>query len=304
MSAPAAPVVGVGVAARLDHVGVVASDGPALWAAYEQRMGFALTPVSRQAAPRAPGGPAAPLATGNRCAMLHEGRGYVELLAVLDPSRPDNGIGAMLAARGGAGMHILALGVEDAGANLARLRRAGLDVPGVVPLERPVEDEHGATRTARFARLPLPPGSPEGRVQLIRHDTPDLLWQPRWLGHPNRAVALAATVLAADEPAPSAARLSRLAGLPLEPDPAGGYAMRLGGEGGVVRVVPTEALGALLPFPVAPPVPGLPWHAAVVVRTEDGAAAARALLGDAARDGPLGLTVPPSLAGGVAVAFA
>ena len=291
MSAPE----GGAVAAGLDHVGVCARGGSALWAAWE-RLGFALTPVARHSAPAsrggAPGGPAEPLATGNRCAMLRHG--YVELLAILDPGLPDNGMGARLDRYEGA--HILALRVDDADANLARLRRAGLAIPGVAPLERPVDDEGGPL--ARFTRIPLP-DAPEGRVQLIRHETPELLWQPRWLDHPNRAAALDCVVLASAEPAASAARLSRLAGLALEPDPAGGYALPL--PRGRVRIVSPGGLADLLPG-VTPPA--LPFIAGIVLRTEDGAAAARRILAGAAADGPLGLTVPPALAGGAALVLA
>ncbi len=279
------------VAAALDHVGVCTRDGSALWAAWE-RLGFALTPLARHAAPASRGGAAEPMATGNRCAMLRHG--YVELLAILDPGLPDNGMAAMLDRHEGA--HILALAMADAEANLGRLRRAGLDIPGVALLERPVEDAGGPR--ARFTRIPLT-DAPEGRVQLIRHETPELLWQPRWLEHPNRAVALEAAILVSAEPAASAARLSRLAGLALEPDPAGGYALPL--PRGRVRVVPPGALADLLPG-VTPPA--LPFLAAIVLRTDDGNASARRVLAGATSDGPLGLTVPPALAGGVALVLA
>ena len=275
-----------GVAAVLDHAGVCTRNGPALWAAFEA-LGFALTPVARQSA-----GPDRPLGTANRCAMLRGG--YLELLAVLDPALPDNGLGRLLDRH--EGMHILALGIDDPDANLRRLRRAGLEVAGVSPLERPVDDPDGPR--ARFRRIPLPE-APEGRVQLIRHDTPDLLWQPRWLDHPNNAAALVATVLVSADAAGSAARLSRLAGLPLEPDPAGGFAMPIGE--GRVRILPPDSLPLLLPG-VEPP--SLPFHAGIVVRTADRNAAARRLLAGVAQEGPLGLTVPPAHAGGVALVFA
>ena len=55
---------------------------------------------------------------------------------------------------------------------------------------------------------------------------------PRWMGHRNGAVALESVILASDTPAETAARLSRLAGLPLEPDPAGGFRLALPGLAG------------------------------------------------------------------------
>ena len=49
--------------------------------------------------------------------------------------------------------------------------------------------------------------------------------------------------------------------------------------------------------------PSLPFHAAITVLTGDGNAAARRILAGIATETPLGLTVPPEAAGGVAVAF-
>lgn len=278
-------------AGSLDHVGVCTRDAAGLWSAYEG-LGFHLTPVARQSGRRHPGAPVEPLATGNRCAMLRQG--YIELLAILDPDLFDNGLGAFLDRY--AGMHILAFGIGDAEAELARLRRAGLEIPGVAHLERPVDDPEGPR--ARFSRLPLP-DAPEGRLQLIQHLTPELLWQERWLDHPNRAVALESAILVAPAPAESAAALSRLTGRPLTPDPAGGYALTL--PQGLIRILPAGALGTVLPG-VA--VPDLPFLAGFTIRTDDGNAAARALLGERLRPVPGGLMVPPEEAGGAALVFA
>ncbi|MBW8269614.1 VOC family protein [Caldovatus aquaticus] len=292
----------------LDHVGVAARDLAPLAAAYE-RLGFTLTPVAQQSGRRRPDLPVERFGTGNRCAFLRHG--YVELIAILDPALHDNGLGAFLARY--QGMHILALAMADEQANLARLRRAGVPIPGVAYLERPVEE---GGPVARFARLPFP-DAPEGRIQLIRHLTPELLWQERWMDHANRAVALEAAILVAAAPAESAARLSRLAGLPVEPDPAGGFALALPGAAGAagprapametrVRILTPEGLARVLPG-MAPPA--LPAMAGMVLRTADGNAAVRRLLaGLPLRAAPEaaagGLMVPPEHAGGAAVVFA
>ena len=248
----------------LDHLGVVGPDPAALWAAFE-RLGFTLTPLSRQSGRLRADGPVQPWGTGNRCAMLRQG--YIELLGILDPALPANGLDRFLARY--AGIHILALRIEDEQANLVRLRHAGLSVPGVLHLERQVDDEDPDSPRARFARLPLP-DAPEGRVQLIRHLTPEAIWQERFMAHPNQAVALEAAILAVAEPAETASRLSRLSGRPVTPDPAGGFALDL--PQGLVRIL--HRLDAVLPG-VHPPA--LPFMAGMVVRTTDGAAAARRL---------------------------
>ncbi|MBP0443268.1 VOC family protein [Roseomonas sp. SSH11] len=269
----------------LDHIGICARSAAPLWEAYE-RLGFTLTPIARQSRGDEP------LGTGNRCAMLR--RGYIELLAILDPALPDNGLGAMLDRFEGA--RILALGMDDSQGNLERLRRAGLEIPGISPLSRPVEP---GGPVARFERLPLPE-APEGRVQLVRHLTPEAIWQERWMRHPNGATELRAAIIATAQPAESAARLSRLSGLPLEPDPAGGFALHLP-DGARVRMLSPEVAAGILPG-VEPPA--LPAVIGMVVGVADLRATGAALLGVPHRETPGGLMVSPGEAGGCALVFA
>lgn len=291
-------------AVALDHVGVAARDLGPMTAAYE-RLGFALSPIAQQSGRRRPDLPVEPWGSGNRCAFLRHG--YIELIAILDPALYDNTLNRFLARY--AGMHILALAIDDEDANLARMRAAGIDIPGIAWLERPVE---AGGPIAKFARLPFP-DPPEGRVQLIRHLTPELVWQERWMDHANKAVALEEAILCSQQPAETAARLSRVSGLPVEPDPAGGFLLRLPGAARAagpfaplmetrVRVLAEEALASVLPGVAAP---ASPFMAGMVIRTEDGGAAARLVLqGIPTRATPAGLMVPPEFAAGAAVVFA
>ncbi len=295
-------------AVALDHVGGAARDLGPLVEAWE-RLGFALSPVAQQSGRRRPDLPVELFGSGNRCAFLQHG--YVELIAILDAARFPNGLDGFLARY--AGMHILAFAMEDEAGNLARLRRAGLDIPGIAYLERPVEP---GGPTARFARLPFP-DAPEGRVQLIRHLTPELVWDPRWMGHRNGAVALEGAILASVTPAESGARLSRLTGQPLEPDPAGGFLLALPGAAGAagphspalrttVRILERSALPRVLPG-VA--MPASPCMSGMVIRTGDANATARQVLNGLGCQAVRGLwgeglLVPPEAAGGAAVVFA
>lgn len=93
----------------------------------------------------------------------------------------------------------------------------------------------------------------------------------------------------------AAARLSRLAGRPAVPDPAGGFALPL--PLGCVRILPPEALAAVLP---GVEVPVLPFIAGAVVRVDDGGVAVRALLGEEAWPAPGGVV---AAAGSGAVLF-
>lgn len=287
-------------ALALDHVGICARDLGPLVAGYV-RLGFSLSPIAQQSGKRSPEAATELFGTGNRCAFLRHG--YIELLAILDPTLFDNQLGRFIDRY--EGLHILAFGVADEQANLARMQAAGIPIPGVAWLERPVDAPDGPR--AKFARLPFP-DAPEGRIQLIRHLTPELIWQPRWMGHANRADALVALIMASAEPAGTATRLSRLTGLPFLPDPAGGFQIRLPGGAGVagpqapametlVRILQPDALAIVLPGVVAPT---LPFMAGIVVRTADGNAAVQAL-GLALHPTPDGLM---ARAGGAAVVFA
>lgn len=265
----------------LDHVGVAGADLQSLSDAYE-RLGFRLTPPAPHYAPGPDGAPQR-TGTGNRCAMLREG--YLELIAVIDPARPSATLERMVARH--RGIHILAFAIEDAEAELARLRADGLAIDSIAWLERPIGG-NGAGGVARFARLPLP-DAPEGRLQLIQHLTPELLWQPPLLDQPNRAVALEEAVIAAANREETLARLARLTGIA----PSGDVIALPRGR---VRVTDRDPLPGV-PAPVRPVI------AAVVLRTDDGATAIRRLCGELGRDTAGGFLVPPENAAGAALLF-
>jgi hypothetical protein len=238
-------------AASLDHAGIVGPDLAALATAFE-RLGFTLTPLARHAGGR----------TGNRCIMLHGS--YIELLATM-PGGTSATLDRMLARH--AGIHILALGIEDEVAARSRLQRAGIDAPAPVVTERAVDDLDPDGPRARFV-LVSPPDGPEGRVHLIRHETPDALWQPAFMAHPNMAFALIEILVASDAPAETAARLSRLAGRPVVPDASGGFALDL--PRGRIRMLPGGSAGPV------------PRFAGLTIATADANAAITARLADGA----------------------
>lgn len=236
-------------ATGLDHVGIVGHDMATLAAAFEAA-GFNLTPLARHAGGR----------TGNRCAMFSEG-GYLEPMATVG-SGSSATLDRFLARFAGA--HILALGIDDETAVAARLTLAWGAAPEITRTEREVDDP--GTPRARFSLI-APADRPEGRVHLIRHETPEALWQPRYLRHPNNVVALEEVLLAVPKPAVTAAWYSQLTGRPVVPDSSGGYALPL--PRGRVRILPPGAFDT----------PILPCIAAITLRTRDGASAIRLLLG-------------------------
>ncbi|MGH7121012.1 MAG: VOC family protein [Acetobacteraceae bacterium] len=279
----------------LDHVGIAGPDLETLSKSYT-RLGFSLTPLARHSGRKTPDGPVVPFGTANRCAMLQES--YLELIAVVDAASFTNSLEFSLSRY--AGLHIVALGIDDEDTNLARLRAAGVKIPAAAYLERPVDDADPAGPRARFARLLLP-DAPEGRIFLIRHLTPQAIWQERFLSHPNHAVRLAEVVLVSAAPAESAARFSVLAGRPVVPDPSGGFALVL--PRGQVRILPPETLPAVFPG-VA--IPALPFIAGIVILTDDANLAIRRLLGEAGiahQELSGGILVDSTEAGGAALLF-
>jgi hypothetical protein len=75
------------------------------------------------------------------------------------------------------------------------------DMAGEPPraFSRPVELE-GETLDAKFRTVTVRPDVfPEGRVYFCEHGTPELVWRPEWLSHPNGAMEIAEVVVVAED---------------------------------------------------------------------------------------------------------
>lgn len=234
-------------AIALDHVGLATRDVRQAAAVFEA-LGFRVTPLARHAGGR----------TANRCVML-DGC-YIELMSTIDGGTSAT-LDRFLARH--AGIHILAFRIDDPAAAAARLERAGVGDVRRSMTDRAIDDADPASPRARFSLL-TPPDMPEGRVHLIHHLTPEELWQPRFLDHPNGAAALSAVVLAVEHPAETAARLSLRAGRPVKPDPLGGYAMEL--PNSTIRILSEAGARAALP---GVDLPTLPCIAGLMLKTTD-----------------------------------
>ncbi len=261
---------------RLDHVGVVANDLVALAAAYE-RLGFILTPRARYADGR----------IGNRCVMLRGS--YIELLAVVDPNARSATLERFLARY--AGVHVLAFAIVDEQSAMERLRRAGIAQATVSRFARPFDNADPDGPKAEFVLIQTPE-QPEGRVNLVRHLTPDVLWQEPYMQHPNNATVLEETWIMAAEPADAAARLSRLVGCVVVPDPQGGLALEL--PAGCVRLMQGQGGGIV------------PRIARLTLRTSDSNAMIGRLVSErniAAHNDGAAVLVDAAAAGGVEICF-
>ena len=191
----------------LDHVGHFVRDPEAASHALA-RAGFAPTPKSIQVSPDPAGGAGQPTGIGNVTAMLP--RGYMEVLF----KAADTPLGRELDSSIGryAGLHLVAFSVADAAQAHRRLAGSGFRMRALIDMARPVETVAGPG-TAAFTLARLTPGEmPEGRIQILTHRTEAMVWQPRWLSHPNGALALASVMIAVLDPDEAAQRFTRFTG--------------------------------------------------------------------------------------------
>lgn len=178
----------------LDHALVAVRDLAAARAAWE-RLGFRATPLGRHLG----------RGTGNHCLVFP--RDYIELIGIVDPAGPPSRLTGLLAERG-EGVIGAALAAASAEAAHASFAAAGLSPEPVAELRRP--SEHGELR---FRLVELPPAaSPDLRLFVCQHETPELLRRPEHLEHPNGAVGLRSLVVVVDDPQARQAGLERLFG--------------------------------------------------------------------------------------------
>lgn len=191
----------------LDHVAVICRNLDQAARRYTD-LGFVLTQRSSHQGPVPPTGLIQPWGTGNHCAMFR--RGYLELLGITGPDRFKTHVDNRL--RRYEGLHLIAFGCSDIAQETGGMRQRGAVVadPIVVTRDVPVED---GTRVGRFKIGYLDEFTyPEADFILISHETPETLWQPRLLTHPNGAVALEGVSVCVRDRNESCARLAKVLG--------------------------------------------------------------------------------------------
>lgn len=265
----------------LDHVGHFVPDPQAATRAL-LRAGFAPTPVSIQVNP-APDGTSRLTGTGNTTAMF--ARGYIEALF----QTADTPLGRELAAGMARypGVHLAAFAVADAAKAHRRLAGAGFRMQPLVEMQRPV-DTGGAPGTAAFTLARVEPGEmPEGRIQILTHRTEPMVWQPRWLAHPNGALALTSILIVTGDVADAARRFARFTGRHPTATASG---ERVVLDRGQIDLVSVETFTQRMP---EIPIPSLPFMGAYGIKVASLAALAELLqrAGLATRRSQHGLTV-------------
>ncbi len=103
-------------------------------------------------------------------------------------------------------------GTENLEEVRARLVSEGVNPSTIEPFQRTVEIP-GGSAVMRARRLSFAPGdNPEALFQIVEHDTPELVLQPRYMAHPNGAQTLTEVILCVDDPKKAATRYASYAG--------------------------------------------------------------------------------------------
>lgn len=279
----------------LDHVGFFAPDADDAERTL-QRLGFTVTPFTVQR--NLIDGELVPAGTGNRLVVLESG--YLEILS---PTGEDTPLARQFhaATERYEGVHLITFSEDDMAVSHGRLVAAGFDPAPVVDLTREVETEAGPA-TARFEVLRIPAGQmAEGRVQICRHHTPELVWQPRWLSHPNGALGLVDVTVVVADPGEAAARYAAFVGSSQWQGPALAWHVPLD-IGRLTFVDVTTPVAIIEDLPV----PTVPYIAAISLTTRDLAGTRRVLdANEVATSEPVDgvVLVEPTDALGCAIAF-
>ncbi|KTS12576.1 hypothetical protein SB2_10240 [Methylobacterium radiotolerans] len=137
------------------------------------------------------------------------------------------------------GLNGLVVASRDADATQARLAALGLAAGPPVAFSRPVTVD-GREAAARFRTVRVPADRfPAGRLYHCEHLTPDLVWRPEWLDHPNGFSGIDALTI--ESPAPEADAALYAA--------ATGTAAEAAGDGWTLRLGETRV--AIVPGPAA-----------------------------------------------------
>jgi hypothetical protein len=97
---------------------------------------------------------------------------------------------------------------------------------------------------------------PEGRIQFLTHRTEDMVWQQRWLAHPNAALGLLGLLIAVADVEEASERFARFTGKSVHANRFGGM-LQL--DRGHLQFVSAAIFAKLVP---GVPVPSTPFMGA------------------------------------------
>jgi hypothetical protein len=235
---------------NINHVGMAVRDLHDTASRYE-RMGFQLTPYSPHSAAWKPGESVKPQGSGNRCVMFSNN--YLEILASEDPKQPAARIMSFLKRHQGA--CIICFDTETPQVVDKRLQSAGIGTSGVIPLQREIDTPEGE-RTAKFERVQFAPDhSPEGYIQAARHLTPQYIYQPRYIAHPNGCTQLSQAIVVTDAVEEFTKKYETYTGL--RADRQGRFSQFSFDLGAKLTIIETKHAAEILPGTLLPPLPAI-----------------------------------------------
>lgn len=215
-----------------------------------ERLGYVVTPFTPQFNADPVTGELVPAGTGNRCIMLRSG--YIEILTSTADTPLSQQMKRQLARY--VGVHLIAFSTGDIDASAVTLAAGGFEPAQPVRLRRQVGTPDGGSAELRFSVVRVPPDKmPEGRIQVLTHHTPELMWQERWLDHPNRIEALTSILLAVVDPEEAAQRFGRFLGRKPERRRSGLWRLQL--DRGELAFSAKEELPSIFPEAQASSLP-------------------------------------------------
>jgi hypothetical protein len=187
--------------------------------------------------------------------------GYIEILGAVAETPLADQLRTALSRY--SGLHLLAFTHADAVSQKSRLEKSGFPMQPAVRLRRPIQTGDGE-QTVQVSVIRTEPGvMAEARVQMLTHETPELIWLPEYSTHPNRTDALSDLLLISDDAPQKAERYSRFTDCPLSRN-ADLNILSLS-RGSLTFATP-KAAETFLP---RIQIPDLPYMAAVVLRSGD-----------------------------------
>ncbi len=234
--------------AVIDHVGLVGRDVHAMRVAFE-RLGFITTVPKLLMRWDSKTGERESLK--QECAHAILEQSYIELSAVLS-DEPTHYLAPFI--RRYQGLHILALRSDDIDSDFARCTRASLEPTPVVIATRDVE--YGARNgAAQFRWFTLPPErTPGGLLCYVHNHTPEIVFQPEVMAHPNSAIGVHGATVVASKPE----RVAEHYRVVLEQEPiAGDEELRFESGSQCIRIMTRHAFVARYPGAGVPVMPCL-----------------------------------------------
>lgn len=244
-----------GDAIFLDHVGWFVADLEAAKAQLE-RLGFLVSSENVHMNMGADG-VQRPSGTINRLSILE--MGYLEFLGARGQTPLADQFRDQLARY--EGLQLMAFNSADVPSEAPRLEAEGFTPLDPVGMRRPVQLPDGP-EDGSFSVLRVPPGvMAEGRVQWCGHHTPELVWHPSQVQHPNGVTGLAGALWVVADAAEALERYSRFLRKPIVPLGQGAGQITL--ERGILAFAEPDQATRMLPGLTAPMAP---FGAAVFLR--------------------------------------